>query len=82
MDRFPCISLGRAALEAGGTAPAVLNAANEIAVAAFLSNRIGFQEIPAIIQAVLSKTPCEPAASLDIIRGADNAARIEAKKLI
>ena len=81
-DRFPCISLGRAALEAGGTAPAVLNAANEIAVAAFLSNRIGFQQIPAIIEAVLSKTPCEPAASLDIIRGADSAARKEAKKLI
>ena len=81
-DRFPCISLGRAALEAGGTAPAVLNAAHEIAVAAFLSNRIGFQQIPAIIEAVLSKTPCEPAASLDIIRGADSAARIEAKKLI
>ena len=81
-DRFPCISLGRAALEAGGTAPAVLNAANEIAVAAFLSNRIGFQQIPAIIEAVLSKTPCEPAASLDIIWGADSAARIEAKKLI
>ena len=82
VDRFPCISLGRAALEAGGTAPAVLNAANEIAVAAFLSNRIGFQQIPAIIEAVLSKTPCEPATSLDIIRGADSAARIEAKKLI
>ena len=82
MDRFPCISLGRAALEAGGTAPAVLNAANEIAVAAFLSNRIEFQQIPVIIEAVLSKTPCEPAASLDIIRGADSAARIAAKKLI
>ena len=82
VDRFPCISLGRAALQAGGTAPAVLNAANEIAVAAFLSNRIEFQQIPAIIEAVLSKTPCESAASLDIIRGADAAARIEAKKLL
>ncbi|MEC7581480.1 MAG: 1-deoxy-D-xylulose-5-phosphate reductoisomerase [Pseudomonadota bacterium] len=82
VDRFPCISLGRAALQAGGTAPAVLNAANEIAVAAFLSNRIEFQQIPAIIEAVLNKTPCESAASLDIIRGADSAARIEAKKLI
>ena len=82
VDRFPCISLGRAALQAGGTAPAVLNAANEIAVAAFLSNRIEFQQIPAIIEAVLSKTACESAASLDIIRGADSAARIEAKKLI
>ena len=51
VDRFPCIDLGRAALEAGGTAPAVLNAANEIAVAAFLSNRIEFQQIPAIIEA-------------------------------
>ena len=82
VDRFPCICLGRAALEAGGTAPAVLNAANEIAVAAFLSNRIGFQQIPVIIEAVLSKTPCEPAASLDIIQAADSAARIAAKKLI
>ena len=82
VDRFPCVSLGRAALEAGGTAPAVLNAANEIAVAAFLSNRLGFQQIPAIIEAVLSKTPCEPAASLDIIQGADSAARIAAKELI
>lgn len=82
VDRFPCISLGRAALEAGGTAPAVLNAANEIAVAAFLSNRLGFQQIPAIIEAVLSKTPCEPAVSLDIIQGADSAARIAAKDMI
>ena len=82
VDRFPCISLGRAALQAGGTAPAVLNAANEIAVAAFLSNRIEFQQIPVIIEAVLSKIPCESAASLDIIRGADSTARIEAKKLI
>lgn len=82
VDRFPCVSLGRAALEAGGTAPAVLNAANEIAVAAFLSNRLGFQQIPAIIEAVLSKNPCEPAVSLDIIRGADSAARIAAKELI
>lgn len=82
VDRFPCISLGRAALEAGGTAPAVLNAANEIAVAAFLSNRLEFQQIPAVIEVVLSKTPCEPAASLDIIRGADRAARIAANKLI
>ena len=82
VDRFPCISLGRAALQAGGTAPAVLNAANEIAVAAFLSNRIEFQQIPVIIEAVLSKTPCEPAVSLDIIQGADSAARIAAKELI
>ncbi len=82
VDRFPCVSLGRAALEAGGTAPAVLNAANEIAVAAFLSNRLGFQQIPVIIEAVLSKTPCEPAVSLDIIQGADSAARIAAKELI
>tara|TARA_B100001057_G_scaffold498401_1_gene605264 strand:- start:1115 stop:2293 length:1179 start_codon:yes stop_codon:yes gene_type:complete len=80
--RFPCVSLGRAALEEGGTAPAVLNAANEIAVAAFLANRIGFQQIPAIIDAVLSKTPCRPAASLDIIKDADRAARIAANKLI
>ncbi len=82
LTRFPCISLGREALEEGGTAPAVLNAANEIAVSAFLANRIGFQQIPAIIEAVLSKTSCEPAASLDIIIDADRAARFAANKLI
>jgi 1-deoxy-D-xylulose-5-phosphate reductoisomerase len=81
-DKFPCLRLAQNALAHGGTAPLVFNAANEIAVEAFLSNRLGFQQIPAIIEAVLSKTPCEPAASLDIIQGADSAARIAAKELI
>ena len=82
VDRFPVSVWAGQRFRRAERLPAVLNAANEIAVAAFLSNRLEFQQIPAIIEAVLSKTPCEPAASLDIIQGADSAARIAAKELI
>ena len=54
--RFPCFALARDALEAGGIAPAVLNAANEVAVDAFLQDRIGFNGISAIVEATLSKS--------------------------
>ena len=54
-DRFPCLRLARVALAAGGLAPAVLNAANEVAVAAFLDRRIGFMEIPALIERALDR---------------------------
>jgi 1-deoxy-D-xylulose-5-phosphate reductoisomerase len=54
-QRFPCLSLAYAAGRRGGTAPAVLNAANEIAVAAFLKGRLGFGEIPKLIQRVLAR---------------------------
>jgi 1-deoxy-D-xylulose-5-phosphate reductoisomerase len=54
-ERFPCLRLARTALEAGGLAPAVLNAANEIAVAAFLERRIGFMEIPELIERALDR---------------------------
>ena len=53
LDRFPALRLAREALEAGGAAPVVLNAANEIAVELFLDRRIGFAEIPAIVEAAL-----------------------------
>jgi 1-deoxy-D-xylulose-5-phosphate reductoisomerase len=55
MDRFPCLALAVAAAEAGGAAPIALNAANEIAVAAFLDGRIRFTSIPTIIRAVLAQ---------------------------
>jgi hypothetical protein len=53
VDKFPCLRLARAALEAGGAAPVILNAANEVAVAAFLDRRIGFTEIAELIQEAL-----------------------------
>jgi 1-deoxy-D-xylulose-5-phosphate reductoisomerase len=56
LQRFPALGLARAALEAGGAAPTVLNAANEVAVAAFLARRIGFAGIPALVERVLEKT--------------------------
>ena len=56
LQRFPALRLARAALEAGGAAPTVLNAANEVAVAAFLARRIGFTGIPALVERVLEKT--------------------------
>lgn len=81
-QRFPCLRLGREAVVQGGTTPAVLNAANEEAVAAFLAGRIGFDKIPFIIEELMLKTPCEEAASLAIIREADERTRTLAKQLI
>ena len=82
LERFPCLRLGREAAEQGGTAPAILNAANEVAVEAFLAGRLGFREIALIIEQVLSKTPCEAAPSLAIIREVDEQARMLANELI
>ena len=72
---FPCLALARQALEAGGTAPAVLNAANEVAVSAFLERRIAFLDICAVVEDVLAALPAAPAASLGILRDADAGAR-------
>ena len=82
LGRFPCLALGIEAAKMGGNAPIVLNAANEEAVAAFLSGDISFSAIPLIIAAVMSKMPCEAAPSLAIIQGFDQQARNLAKKLI
>ena len=75
LDAFPCLRLAFAALAAGGTAPAVLNAANEVAVAAFLEGRIGFLEIPALVEDALSALPSAAADSLDVLHDADARAR-------
>jgi 1-deoxy-D-xylulose-5-phosphate reductoisomerase len=82
LDRFPCLGLGIEAARLGGTAPAVLNAANEAAVQAFLEKRLSFDRIHAIIAQVMEKTPCEVATSLDIIREADSRGRSLANELI
>ncbi|MNL45141.1 1-deoxy-D-xylulose 5-phosphate reductoisomerase [compost metagenome] len=73
--RFPCLTLAKLAAKSGGTAPALLNAANEVAVQAFLSKKIGFMQISELIDSVLNAKVSIPAASLDVILEADAAAR-------
>lgn len=80
--RFPCLRLARSAAEAGGTAPAVLNAANEIAVEAFLERRLSFADIPAVIENVLTRHRSRPIASLDDVLSADEWARHEARSAV
>ncbi len=82
LERFPCLGLAYAALRSGGTAPAILNAANEIAVAAFLDGRIGFWDIQACNSEVLAHLPSEPAASLEAVLAADRNARDNARSWI
>lgn len=74
-DKFPCLRLAFEALDIGGTAPAVLNAANEVAVAAFLAERIRFVDIPLLIEEVLQKLADPAQPSLDSLVEADAATR-------
>jgi 1-deoxy-D-xylulose-5-phosphate reductoisomerase len=76
--RFPSLGLARAAAAAGGTTPAVLNAANEVAVEAFLQRRLSFLEIPEVIERVLARHHATPAHSLEDVLNADDWARREA----
>jgi 1-deoxy-D-xylulose-5-phosphate reductoisomerase len=82
LQRFPCLKLAYAAIAAGGVAPAVLNAANEIAVEAFLGGKIPFLAIPKIIEAVLDRHDPLVPVHLDDILHADRFARVEARRLI
>lgn len=75
MDAFPCLRLAWQAMEAGGSAPAILNAANEVAVSAFLQGRIGFLSIPALVEHTLSTLPYAAADTLDALLAADAQAR-------
>jgi 1-deoxy-D-xylulose-5-phosphate reductoisomerase len=79
---FPCLGLAYDALRAGGSAPAVLNAANEVAVAAFLAGRLPFLAIPALIEATLSAMPVEPDGDLAVLRACDAEARRRAGDLL
>lgn len=74
-QRFPCLRLARQAAEAGNSAPAVLNAANEVAVEAFLERRIRFPDIAGMIEQVLDQEPVVPLPSLDAVFAADQRAR-------
>jgi 1-deoxy-D-xylulose-5-phosphate reductoisomerase len=75
LTRFPCLALAYQALRAAGTAPAVLNAANEVAVAAFLDKKISFLSIPRIIESALNALPVNDVECLDDVLGADVEAR-------
>jgi 1-deoxy-D-xylulose-5-phosphate reductoisomerase len=79
---FPCLSLARAAAAAGGTAPCVLNAANEVAVHAFLEQRLPFLGIPAVIDAALQELGSEPLHSFESLYDADREARAVAKEAV
>jgi 1-deoxy-D-xylulose-5-phosphate reductoisomerase len=81
-ERFPSLGLARAAARAGGTAPAVLNAANEVAVAAFLEGRLNFTGIAAVIDKVLQRLDTAPVKALGDVLAADAAARRAALALI
>jgi len=75
LEAFPCLGLALAAAREGGTAPCVLNAANEIAVHAFLDGRLRFLEIPEVIERTLDEIGSEPVASFESLYDADRRAR-------
>ena len=81
-DAFPCLRLAYSALAAGGTAPACLNAANEVAVAAFLAGQLPFLDIPGVIEETLSALPAEPADDLDVLIATDAQARRHAGNVL
>ena len=81
-ERFPCLGLAYRALKEGDSAPATLNAANEVAVQAFLDGNIGFSTIPKVIGAVMDQLPVVELASLADVLAADAAARQAATQVI
>ena len=80
--RFPALRLAYAAAETGGTMPAVLNAANEVAVTAFIGEEIGFNEISRLVDKVLSRHRVRMEPPIEEILNADLQAREEAKNII
>ena len=81
-ERFPCLRLAYDALAAGGTAPAILNAANEVAVAAFLDRQLPFLGIPRLIAATLAALPAGPEGNLADVLAADASARQMAARML
>jgi len=81
-EAFPALGLARAAAVAGGTAPCVLNAANEIAVHAFLSERLSFLAIAAVIEGTLERLPAVPVRAFESLYEADREARAVAAELV
>ncbi len=82
LQRFPCLRLAYEAIQTGGTMPTILNAANEIAVEAFLNEQIRFSDIPLVIEKTMQTIPMQKAGSLEIILTTDKNARFVAEQLI
>jgi len=82
LERFPALRLARDAAQAGGATPAILNAANEVAVAAFLSGRIGFLDIAMIVEDVLNRYSAASPATIDDVLAADGQARTQAGQVM
>jgi 1-deoxy-D-xylulose-5-phosphate reductoisomerase len=82
VEKFPCLKLAMEAADRGGTLPAVLNAANEVAVGAFLDNRLRFSEIPAVIRNVMQRHEEVDSPGLERLLEADQWARRTAVQLI
>jgi 1-deoxy-D-xylulose-5-phosphate reductoisomerase len=80
LDRFPCLGLAYRALGEGGTLPVVLNAANEIAVEAFLERRLGFSDIPRVVELAMNAHSAEDVTSVATVRRADRWAREYAQR--
>ncbi|GAB3411567.1 1-deoxy-D-xylulose-5-phosphate reductoisomerase [Massilia agilis] len=81
-QRFPCLALAFEALRDGGTAPALLNAANEVAVQAFLERRIGFRDIDRVIGRVMDEIPHGAASSIEAVMEQDARARAAAERAV
>lgn len=79
LETFPCLALAIRAAKEGGTVPAILNGANEVAVARFLREEIGFLDIPRVVEAALAAVPRAEELTLETIRAADRAARTAAE---
>lgn len=82
LERFPCLALAYAALRAGGTAPALLNAANEVAVQAFLDRKIGFRQIDQVVARVIDQVPHGAAGSVAAVLEQDRLARHAAERCV
>lgn len=82
LENYPCLKLAYDALATGGTAPAAISAADEVAVEAFLSGKIGFNDIAFILQTVYRNCPHYPLDGFDVVLEADRQARLMAKEII
>ena len=82
LARFPCLGLAYQALRAGGNAPAVLNAANEVAVSAFLAGHLPFLKIAAVIAEALEVVPHSAVTTIDMVMAADHQGRVAAKRAL
>jgi 1-deoxy-D-xylulose-5-phosphate reductoisomerase len=81
LERFPCLRLAYTALRSGGTLAVVMNAANEIAVSAFLEGKLGFTAIPAVIERTMNAHAIDRVSTVEVIRRVDTWARTYAREM-